>query len=124
MTAIEEWVRGDSYSRTITFKHAGTDTPYDITGWVISITIKTDATDADADAQLQVDYTVPSGADATGGIATLPIPASATADLIPGFAYRDIQIKIPNTPPIPDTVKTIQLGKIKILADLTLRVPE
>lgn len=123
MAATEEWIRGDSYSKTITFKHAGTLTPYDITGWTISITIKGELDDIDAAAQLHVDYTVPVGEDATAGIATVPIPASATASLVPGTPWRDIQVKIPNVAPAPPTIKTIQLSKIKVLADVTLAIP-
>lgn len=88
--------RGDTQTYTLQFNGstAGTSgSAYDITGWTVYFTLKTDYNLADSAASLQKTVACTNGTSATNGIATIPIAASDTVNLSPGEYFFDIAVK-------------------------------
>jgi hypothetical protein len=104
---IPNFYRGDTVSVKIQYTGG-----IDITGWIFTITLKTELTDA-APA-LQVQQTA-SGVDAAAGVVRLVLTSVQTAPLS-GWFYLDIERRIPGS---PDNVRTIIYQKIKVVADVT-----
>ena len=83
-------VRGDTFTRTITFKDSA-GTAYDITLWTIWFTIKNSTDDTDAEAIIQKKITAHS--DPTNGTSIISLTAAETDVITPGTYRYDIQIK-------------------------------
>lgn len=118
--ATSQLIRGDTMPIDVEIK-AADGTPEDITGNVFTVTFKSpeklkSTTSDDSDADLQYTYTVPSGADASAGLASLSVPASKTKDLAPGMYWYDLQRKIPGSEP---QIYTLIRETIEVLADVT-----
>jgi len=122
MAGLTPFYRGDTWSISVDLSAYGIS----IEGHVFTVTLKADLADADADAALHYDHTVPAGASADAGLATIVVPSDQT-DIAPGEYHYDIQWdRADGDPP---TVLTIlasgeqpdesELPKVKVLADST-----
>lgn len=118
-------VRGDTIVRTATITQPD-GTAYDLTGCTVWFTVK-EVTDraANDDEALALLYWISGGASngiavsaPATGVVTVTIPASTTATLSPGRAYRyDLQIEDPL-----NAVATPDRGTLIVTRDVTLRV--
>lgn len=103
---------------------AGTDIakqPINIIGWKFFVTCKTNQDDTDEEAQVAYEYEFPDSDEAEVGRGNVTIPASIMIGLIPGNVYMDVQLVIPNGN-IESIVKSFGLGKIKVYADISMRI--
>ena len=118
---LQPFYRGDDFALEVSLKNKTSQDPVDITGWVLTSTMKlsselpdTAQLDDNGHRQvLQVIKKVPAGDDASNGIAKLLFPHDQTAELIPTTYQLDIQAEV------SDSVTTLVKGKIKVLADVT-----
>lgn len=110
-TASFSAFRGDTFSKTLTFKDSD-GVAIDITGWTLWVTLKKSEDDKDEDAVVQEEVTVHS--DPTHGITSFTISATETAGLL-GMYYFDVQVKRSD-----DTILTLLKGKINFEKDITV----
>jgi len=111
-----ELIRGDSKTFKVTINKGSV--PVDLSNDLLFFTIKdlSDTSTDDSSAQLAKKVTVPSGADASNGIAYLTLTKDDMA--IPAGQYKyDLQWVDPGT--TPETVTTLIYGKMKIVDDVT-----
>jgi len=115
MADISNFYRGDTKKYKFDFG-AGTD----ITGWQIVFTLKKNPEDADESADLQVWANAGSDPqdDVLNGIMYLTLPSDQTSLLDVGQYHYGFQRVIPGTPP---DVKTLLVGKVKVLQDITVK---
>lgn len=108
--------RGDTQTYTLQFNGstAGTSgSAYDITGWTVYFTLKTDYNLADSAASLQ--KTVGThGTAGTNGIATINLAASDTVNLSPGEYFFDIAVKT-----AANEIYTVMKGMFDLEFDVT-----
>lgn len=115
---IPDFYRGDTVSWQLEFSDPETGNSIDITGHVFTVTLKVSADDDDVDAALQEEQTAPAGSPSTEGTIVLTLPATSTANLVPGKTYQmDIQRVNPNVS--PSEVLTLHAQAIKVLRDVT-----
>jgi hypothetical protein len=123
-------VRGDTFGPEVAHLSDNALADYNLTGTTIWFTVKEwdappvvqPADDANALVKL---YWVSGGAnsgiavaDPTSGDIAVTIPATLTANLAPGRAYRyDVQMKLAD-----GRIKTVKLGALNVVADVTNRV--
>jgi hypothetical protein len=108
--------RGDDISFDVVFRDpTDNNTPLDITGWVVSFTIKKSNSDPDAKAVVQEDFS--SFTAPTTGTASIFVSHTETASLNGGYFY-DIQAKRAD-----NIVFTVISGSILFVEDTTRRVP-
>ena len=93
-------------------------TAVDITGNKLTLTLKTNNSDADPGV-LQAITTVPAGADATAGIGFVVATSAQTKLVAPGTYFYDIQRLIAGS---PATIQTPVYGQIEVLEDTTLAI--
>lgn len=105
-------VRGDDWAIQLTIKDEN-DAVIDITNNVYWMTLKTDKTDADPGV-IQTSVTA-TGANATNGIIVITFTDTATAAVSPGRYYYDVQ-----EVDTGGNVYTLLLGRVKVVADITL----
>lgn len=86
--------------------------PENLTGATIRFIVKAKETDLDADALLLEDYTVPSGADAVAGKASMTVSAVKTGAVPPGPVWFGLIRIIPGS---PADVWTIVKEKNKVM---------
>lgn len=98
--------RGDSEDYIITFSHPG-GTPYNITGWTIFFSLKTNFDLDDADASLR--KVITSHTDPTNGITTISLVPADTASLEPRDYDYDVKILLSD-----GKVKTLLKGKFTL----------
>lgn len=118
---LKPFYRGDDFVLEVSLKNKTTQDPVDITGWVITSTMKLSSElpdnpqfDHNENRQvLQVTKKVPDNADAKKGTAKLLFPHDETAQLIPTTYLLDIQAEV------SDSVTTLVKAKIKVLSDVT-----
>lgn len=116
---LENFYRGDTVRIPLTFSTSVTDddgvtteTPIDITDYVIWTTLKSDIELSDEDAGLQVATVVHT--DPANGQTELVLEAALTTLLEPGKYSYDIQTVTPD-----GDVSTIECGIVKVYADVT-----
>ncbi len=111
--------RGDTWVFDIAFDD-GRGNPIDITGNVLSITLKNHPGDVDGDAALQHSVTFPDDEASSRGEGQMMIPSNKTG--IPPGTYRyDIQKVIPpDDPDDPPIVTTLMYGSFTVVGDITL----
>jgi len=116
MAGISNFYRGDTKKYKFDF---GATT--DITGWRIVCTLKTNKTDHDNAALLQV--WALAGDDAADspatGIMHITLPSNQTQYIPEGTYYYDFQRVIDGA---PADVETLLSGKVKVLQDITVSV--
>lgn len=117
MVTIDDFYRGDTKTYSLTVTDAN-GSAVDISGWHIWITFKTNKDDADVDAILQKDITLPSGGDSANGLATLTLTSTETSIAVGKYFY-DIQ-RVVNPAVDPQDVETIGYGSVKVLQDITI----
>ena len=117
--AISPLYRGDTRTFKVTITDQATGLPVDISGHSLFFTLKTDSADLDDDAVLQVSALMPSNAESVAGVGYLTVASTDSDGVTPGRYYYDIQWVQPGSPPI---VTTIQAGRVRVLADITLSV--
>lgn len=116
--SINDCMVGDTLKIPLTFTNGTTRLPVPKDGCTVTITVKEDPEDADADALMQHSLVVPeSDADAVNGLIDFKVPASKMDDFEPGSYFYDIQIVTPDTP--EDDVETILYGKIQMISQIT-----
>lgn len=107
-------VRGDSKSYQFTFRDAS-GAPVDITGWLVSMTVKANWAQEDAEAVVSIDVT--EHIDPANGITLIALtPAAHTDGITPGKYYYDIQVKT-----AAGGITTIMRGPFSIEYDVTRR---
>ena len=111
--------RGDTRTLRVTITDEATGAAVDISGHTLWLTLKSDPSDLDAAAELQVSAVMPNNASSQAGIGHLVMTSADTDGLVPGRYYYDVQWVQPGSPPV---VKTIEAGKVRVLADITLTV--
>jgi hypothetical protein len=84
-------IAGDSKTYELVFKDAAGEL-LDISGWIIYFTVKTCYSDADADALIRKDVTIPDGGGASG-TATIELTHEDTELLPRGNYYYSIQAR-------------------------------
>jgi hypothetical protein len=105
--------QGNDYAINFTFKNsAGVVVP--ITGYTVFFTIKKEKGDADADKVLT--KTITEHSDPTGGVTTVNLTASETANLL-GTYYYDLKYKAQDT-----TIHNGLDGVITFEEQITVRV--
>lgn len=111
-----EFYRGDTVVIDITVKQAGA--AYPLTGCTLFFSLKTLATDTDADALMRCETgNGITHAVGTGGQATIRFESSAIPALSVGvLLFADVQLKTPD-----GEIFTIYSGKIIFNQDITLR---
>jgi len=108
--------RGDDISFDVVFRDPNdNNNPLDITGWIVSFTIKKSNSDPDAKAVIQKDFK--DFVTPTNGTASISVSHTETASLKGGYFY-DIQAKRAD-----DIVFTVVSGSIDFDEDTTRRIP-
>ena len=108
--------RGDDISFDVVFRDPNNNNePLDITGWIVSFTIKNSNSDPDAKAVIQKDFK--DFVAPTTGVATISVSNTETASLKGGYFY-DIQAKRAD-----NIVFTVVSGSIDFDEDTTRRIP-
>jgi hypothetical protein len=104
---------GDDYDYAFTYKKAGA--VQDLTGAKLWLTAKKFSSDADAEADLQLDSTgdIAIAGDPTTGVFTVSFKESTTKDL-EGESWYDIQVLMAT-----GKIATIAYGKLIFLPNLT-----
>jgi hypothetical protein len=108
-----ELIRGDTDLYTITFSQAD-GTPYNITNWIIFLTVKQHYDLTDLDALFQIPVT--SHTDPTNGETQIEILHSHTHAAEPGDYIYDIQAVTNDTPP---RTYTVLRGPFRLFPDVT-----
>jgi hypothetical protein len=103
--------RGDSRTYTLTFKDAD-QVAYNITGWVIYFTLKTNENVADASASLR--KIVTSHTSPTTGVTAVALIPTDTDSLTAREYYYDIQVKTND-----NKIYTVMKGKFILEGDVT-----
>ena len=111
---LEPLVRGDDWVIKLSLKSG--NSVLDITGYSYWMTLKADIDDPDPGA-IQVTAVPATSQDATNGIVYIKAPRAQTALVEPQFYYYDIQQLDSN-----DNVKTILLGRVQVISDITRAV--
>jgi len=106
-----EIYRGDTHTITVTVTNAD-GTAFNLTGYTMKLTVKTNKSDPDSSALLTKDATINS--PATLGKGTIALSATDT-NKVAGDYWYDVQIKNANS----SDVKTILLDQFNILQDIT-----
>ena len=106
-------VRGDTWVFNFVIQDTA-GTPIDITSREYTITLKSDISVLDENAEIQIGPTVPSSSNALLGKVTIVVPGSSTNALVPRTYNYDIQ-----EVETDGTVSTLLIGKIKVRADVT-----
>jgi hypothetical protein len=114
MPALFEIVRGDDHAIRLTIKD-DLGNPIPITGWAFSVTLKLHSEISDDDAPVKVDTGALDDTDAANGIVNILLPSSQTQNLLPTTYLFDIQREA------YDTVITVLVGDVDVIADATRR---
>ena len=110
-------IRGDDQWYTVDFKDKNGD-PFDITGWTIYFTLKSDLDDTDANAVLKKDVT--SHYDPSNGLTKIHLINTDTINLDVRNYYYDMQVK--KVTGVVETVFTIIKGIFTVKQDITQRI--
>jgi len=105
--------RGDSWDIKFSFQDVS-GSPIDLTGNEYWITLKSEVTLLDTEAELQIGPVVAGSPDASQGLLSIVIPALSTKDLEPKTYNYDLQ-EISSS----GNVSTLLIGKIRVKADIT-----
>lgn len=122
-TNLNDIFRGDTKVFKFTFDDgAVTPTAIDITNWTIWMTLKTNLSDLDGPAPIQIESTAGDHVndDIPNGVMYLTLTSVQTSALTPGKYEYDFQRVIEGTSPLE--VRTLAQGKVKILEDVTVSV--
>ena len=113
--------KGDTYNWKLTFDDgAATPAPIDITGKVLTFTVKTSLDDLDAAALIQVSTTFPATADSIAGIGYIFIPHTQTTNLTPlQKVYYDFQLSFIDDD-MRENSNTLTAGTVKVDWEVTL----
>ena len=106
-------VRGDTWVFNFVIQDTA-GTPIDITSREYTITLKSDISVLDENAEIQIGPTVPSASNAALGKVSIIVPGGSTNALVPRTYNYDIQ-----EVETDGTVSTLLIGKIKVRADVT-----
>ncbi len=103
--------RGDTKTWKFTF-------PYDITGMVFTFAMKEDIEDISNVNKISLSTTAGDNPadDIVNGIVHITLPSDVSSKLTPATYYYGFQRVIPGT---PDNVRTLLVGKMEVLADVT-----
>jgi len=108
--------RGDDISFDVVFRDPNdNNNPLDITGWIVSFTIKNSNSDPDAQAVIQKDFS--DFVAPTTGTAPIFVSHTETASLKGGYFY-DMQAKRAD-----NIIFTVISGSIHFEEDTTRRIP-
>jgi hypothetical protein len=113
MSGIQDFYRGDTQRYKLTLKDASTGNPIDITGATIWFTMKPEITYDDTNAVIQKQ--VINHIDAPNGVTEVVLESAYTRNLELGTYYYDFQYVSKY-----GDVKTILMGKVKVLGDVTI----
>lgn len=105
--------RGDSWNIKFSFQDVSGN-PIDLTGNEYWITLKSEVTLTDNEAELQIGPVAAGSPDASQGLLTIVIPALSTKDLEPKTYNYDLQ-EVSSS----GNVSTLLIGKIRVKADVT-----
>lgn len=108
--------RGDDASFFIQVLEDDEISPVDITGWAFKFTMKLNILDGDDKAAVQTDVLPRADADATQGIAYIPITREQTYGLLAAPYFFDIQREFGGQ------VTTVISGRLRVVNDVTRRV--
>ena len=116
MDKMKDFPRGDTVVIDVELSTQGV--PDNLEGTKFFVTMKSDLSDPDSEAELQIIVDTPAGVDAQQGKVRLTLPSDKTGAeaMVPGKYHLDIQRVIPGTPP---DVWTIHSQTIELLADVT-----
>ena len=112
MAGIKDFYRGDTLRYKLTFKDADTQTPVDLTGASIWFTLKSNISEPDNEAAIQVH--TETHIDAVNGKTEIVVPASETNNLDISTYFYDFQLV-----DAQGNVSTVMSGKVKVLPDVT-----
>jgi hypothetical protein len=105
--------RGDTQTYTLRFMKGTSGTPYDLTGWTVYLTLKTDWNQADSAAAAQKIVTS-HGTAGTNGYATISLASTDTVNLDPGEYFFDIAVKT-----VANETYTVMKGLFNLEYDVT-----
>lgn len=103
----DEIARGDDVSWTFSFEQSD-GSAEDVTGWTLTLTIKTSHDDADADAAVQKSFQ--NTTDPTGGEIEASLTATETAALEAERYHYDFQVEYAD-----GTVETLLIGRLPVI---------
>lgn len=113
MAGIKDFYRGDTLEFEIDIQDSD-ENPIDITGATVWFTMKENPADPDNLAAIQIRQT--EHINAVDGKTKIIVPSNLTDRLTPNKSYfYDFQITFAS-----GVVKTIMVGKVKVLQDITL----
>ena len=110
---LDPLVRGDDWNIRLTITSGGS--PVDISGFTYYMTLKSNVSNPDP-GDLQVIAT-PTGTDAQNGILYITASRTDTSTLSPANYNYDIQQE-----DLSNNVRTLLIGKVKVVADITRTV--
>jgi hypothetical protein len=121
---LPNFYRGDTVKLALEFTaEDGSGAPVDITGWVITTTLKSSLALADDAAAWRISQTAPANAQSTAGQIVLVIPSTVSGAVNPGLYWIDIERRIPGAGGDPDDVLTVLVQEIECMADVTRSPP-
>ncbi|CAM3844667.1 hypothetical protein [Parendozoicomonas haliclonae] len=109
---LKPFYRGDTRPYTVSLRDEA-DTPIDISGWVLSCTMKLSTEQPDSEAPVRVSNTI-SSADGVAGVAPVVLPKEQTQNLLATVYQIDFQLESPE-----GAVTTLFAGEVEVLADVT-----
>jgi len=110
-------IRGDDKAFKFNIKNAKTNTPYDVTGWELTMSLKKnkhDLTDKGIVIKMPKQLAPLSSEDI--GVAYIVLNKSITKDLLPIPYYFDVQRDFNGI------TTTLLIGRLRVLADITRNV--
>lgn len=121
---LPNFYRGDTVKIALEFTaEDGSGAAVDITGWIVTSTLKSDRALADDAAAWQISQTAVAGAQSLAGKLVLVIPSTTSGAVEPGLYWTDIERRIPGAGVEPDDVLTVLAQEIECLADVTRNAP-
>ncbi len=108
MTTDFECIRGDTFTRRLTFRDAAGE-PVDMSGHTFAGQVRTDP-DADDPPLAEFDFDT---TDAADGVVDITLAAEDTAEFTGAFVYYDIQSTL------GDVVTTAPRGRLILVKDVT-----
>ena len=121
---LSPFFRGDDHTIRVLVTQRDSDDPVDVTGWVVTSTMKLTTEIADDDEfdddgyrqVLKTSVTAPDNEDSQAGIFYLTFPSSGTRQLIATEYEIDIQSEASNV------VRTLYAGRVEVQPDVTWEV--
>lgn len=113
-TDLDQVIRGDTFTVLFEVTDDITNVGLDLSGRTMTITVKSDISEIDAESIIQEIYVIPSTPETIAGTVSATIPAAKMSLLSPSTRYwYDVQVAT------GDQVATYLIGRMRVIADVT-----